>query len=186
MGYRLDTAKSGSAAQGVLYAKGGFIIHMLRMMMWDAKTGDDRFFEMMRDFVKTYFNQNVSTDDFKLIVEKHITREMDMTENGKMDWFFDEWANGTALPEYKLNYRLDPADGGKTKLTMDIVQSNVDANFRMPVPIYLDLGGGKIARLGVARITGNGSAGELSLLLPQKPERVFLNAREDILCTIAK
>jgi hypothetical protein len=185
MGYRLDTAKSGSAAQGVLYAKGGFIIHMLRMMMWDPKTGDDRFFTMMRDFVKTYFNQNVSTDDFKRVVEKHITREMNMTDDGKMDWFFDEWAHGTALPEYRLTYRLDPAEGGKTKLTIDVSQRNVDANFRMPVPIYLEFGD-QMHRLGFARMVGSGSAGEFSVLLPKKPDRVLLNAREDVLCTIAK
>jgi len=183
LGYRLNCGRNGSPAVRVIYNKGGYIVHMLRMMMWDPKTGDDRFYAMMKDFVKTHFNQNVSTADFARIVEKHMTPAMDLDGNGKIGWFFRQWVEGNYLPEYRLEYRLEPSDKGQTRLILKVTQSNVDENFRMPVPIYLQFKKG-IMRLGVVRMIGNSTADELSVNLPEKPEQVLLNAQEDVLCTM--
>jgi hypothetical protein len=55
MGYRLNNSKSGfNISRDLIYPKGAYILHMIRMMMWNAKTGDDDFKAMMHDFVKTY------------------------------------------------------------------------------------------------------------------------------------
>ncbi|HXK61083.1 MAG TPA: M1 family aminopeptidase [Acidobacteriota bacterium] len=183
LGYRLNCGRNGSPASRVIYAKGGFIIHMLRMMMWDPKTGDERFFAMMKDFVKTHFNQDVSTEDFALVVQKHMTPAMDLEENGKIDWFFRQWVEGVYLPEYSVEYTFEPNEKGQTRLRMKLSQANVDETFRMPVPIYLQFKKG-IMRLGVARMIGNMTSNEIVVDLPEKPERVVLNAYEDILCTL--
>jgi hypothetical protein len=37
---------------------------MLRMAMFDKKTGDQRFQAMMQEFVQTHYNKDVSTEDF--------------------------------------------------------------------------------------------------------------------------
>lgn len=182
MGYRLNTARTGYVTQSMIYPKGGFILHMLRMMMWEPKTGDARFSEMMKDFVKTYYNQNVSTQDFKRIVEKHMTNEMNLDGNGKMDWFFNQWVYDTAIPDYKLDYRLDAAENGQVKLVGKVTQSNVDDSFKMLVPIYLDFDG-RVIRLGTAGVQGNTTTPEFEVLLPRKPKRVMLCYMEDVLCT---
>ncbi len=169
MGYRLNTAKTGSATYQIIYSKGAAILHMLRMMMWDPKTGDQRFSAMMRDFVQTHFNQNVSTDDFKRAVEKHMIPELNLAGNGRMDWFFDQWVYGTALPDYKLEYRLEPADGGKTRLLCKVTQSQVDSDFVMRVPIYIDFDGG-VRRLGTVVLNGNSTSPEIDVMLPKKPK----------------
>ncbi|HKV42020.1 MAG TPA: carboxypeptidase regulatory-like domain-containing protein [Blastocatellia bacterium] len=182
MGYRLNTAKTGDfVTQSVIYPKGAFILHMIRMMMWDPKTGDKAFSEMMKDFVKTYFNTNVSTQDFQKIVEKHMTREMDLDANGKMNWFFNEWVYGTEIPDYKLDYKVEEGQDG-IKLVAKLTQSNVSPDFKMRVPIYLDFGG-KVTRLGSATITGNTTTPEFTVKLPQKPKRVMVAHFEDVLCT---
>ncbi|MBI3649849.1 MAG: carboxypeptidase regulatory-like domain-containing protein [Acidobacteria bacterium] len=182
MGYRLDSPKTGRVTQAMIYPKGAFILHMLRMLMWDRTTGDQRFKEMMKDFVKTHFNTNVSTMDFQRIVEKHMTREMDLDSNGKMNWFFSEWVFYTSIPDYKLEYRFEPGEGGKVKLLFKITQSKVDEAFKMRVPIYLDFDG-KLTRLGSVTIQGNQTTHEVSVMLPQKPKRVSLCSYEDVLCT---
>ena len=41
----------------LIYPKGAYILHMIRMMMWDGKTGDQNFKATMQDFVKTYARQ---------------------------------------------------------------------------------------------------------------------------------
>ncbi|MBA2502199.1 MAG: carboxypeptidase regulatory-like domain-containing protein, partial [Pyrinomonadaceae bacterium] len=59
-GYRLSSAKTGGAYR-VVYPKGAYILHMLRMMMYDPQQGGDkRFKAMMQDFVQSNFNRDVS------------------------------------------------------------------------------------------------------------------------------
>ena len=180
MGYRLNTAKTGSITRDMIYPKGGFILHMLRMLMFDSATGDQRFGAMMQDFIKTHYNQNVSTLDFQRAVEKHMTKEMNLEGNGKMDWFFRQWVYGTALPSYKLDYSLDPAIDGKVKLRFKITQSNVDDTFLMRVPVYVDFEG-NLQRLGTVPVAGNTTTKEIEVMLPKKPKRVVLNGWEDVL-----
>lgn len=182
MGYRLNTPKTGAVTQALIYPKGAFILHMIRMMMWDRQTGDQRFTAMMKDFVKTHYNSNVSTQDFQRAVEKHLIKDMDLDGNGKMDWFFRQWVYGHQIPEYKLDYKLEPGEGNQTVLKFKVTQSGVDDTFKMRVPIYLDFDG-RLTRLGSVAIIGNSSTQEYSVALPAKPKRVAICSYEDVLCT---
>ena len=74
MGYRLSNSREGfDITRRLIYPKGAYILHMVRMMMYDRQTGDQRFKETMHDFVRTYSGQAATTEDFKVIVEKHMT-----------------------------------------------------------------------------------------------------------------
>ncbi len=177
-GYRLNSGKTGAIAQNLIYPKGAYILHMLRMMMHNQRDGGDkRFQDMMKDFVKTYYNQPVSTEKFKAIVEKHMTDEMDFG-NHKMDWFFNQWVYGTEVPAYRLEYKVT-SDG---VMTGKISQSGVSDNFVMIVPIYVDMGKGW-ARLGSARLLGNSTVEITGVKLPAVPKRVAVAAMNDVLAT---
>jgi len=186
LGARLNTGRTEGAYERLAYAKGAFVLHMLRMMLRDPRAplgeGDDRFIALMREFTRTYAHRAASTRDFQRLVEKHMTPEMDLEGNGRMEWFFRQWISGTALPHYVLQYRLRPTPDGRYRLWLKISQSRVPDDFRMLVPVYLDYGKGKLVRLGTATLQGNGSV-ETEVTLATPPERVLLNAFEDVLCT---
>jgi hypothetical protein len=176
-GYRLSNGKTRAAYQFLVYPKGAYILHMIRMMFYTARDGDRRFQEMMKDFIKTHFNQDVSTEDFKRMVEKHMTSEMDLDDNKRLDWFFNEWVYGTEIPSYRFEYQL--ADGG-TVLSGRVTQSGVSENFKMRVPIYVDFGKGMV-RIGSANLTGNSSV-ELNNVKIDKPiKRAGICAQSDVL-----
>ncbi|HEX7955402.1 MAG TPA: M1 family aminopeptidase, partial [Pyrinomonadaceae bacterium] len=174
-GYRLNSGKTGNVARVMIYPKGAYILHMIRMMMFDRKTGDKRFTEMMQDFVHTHYNQDVSTEDFKRAVEKHMTPEMDLDGNRRLDWFFNEWVYGTEIPSYRFDYAVN----GDT-LTGKVTQSGVSDGFAMLVPVYVDLGKGWV-RLGAATIRGNSSTDLGQIKLPQTPKRVAIAPFKDVL-----
>jgi hypothetical protein len=178
-GYRLNNGKTGRIAQSLIYPKGAYILHMVRMMMYEARTGDKRFREMMVDFLKSNYNKDISTEDFKRSVEKHMTPNMDLDGNRKMDWFFNEWVYGTEMPKYDFAYELGSA-GDKTTFSGRITQSGVSDNFKMLVPIYADFGKGWI-RLGSASVIGNSSIDIKDVQLPAQPKRVALCALNDVL-----
>jgi aminopeptidase N len=176
LGHRLNNTKVGNVSFNLIYPKGGYVLHMLRMMMWNPKTGDADFKTMMRDFVGTYRNRAASTEDFKAIVEKHMTNNMNMAGNGRMDWFFDEYVYGTALPSYQFQYTLEGS-----KLKMKITQSGVDDNFMMPVPLYLEMADGRVVRLGTAKMRGSQTITPEIELGQLKPKRALINYNADVL-----
>jgi len=176
-GSRLRTGKTGLAYQFLVYPKGAYILHMLRMMMSDPRNGDKRFMAMMQDFIKSHYNEDVSTEDLKKTVEKHMTRQMDLDGNGRMDWFFNEWVYGTEMPRYRFEYQL-AADG--LSLSGQITQSGVSDKFKMLVPVYVDFGKGFV-RIGAATITGNSSVELKNVKFPTVANRAAVCALDDIL-----
>lgn len=182
LGLRLDTFKTPWAYNRVVYLKGGFVLHMLRYMMQDPKSDDKDFIAMMHDFVTTYTNRNASTEDFKLIVEKHMKPGMDLDGNRRMDWFFREWVYGTEVPSYRLNYTLTPGDGGTVMLTATVTQSDVGPAFRMRVPLYAEFDA-RMVRLGFVPVAGSSTTQEFKVKLPKKPKRVVLCSNYDILAS---
>lgn len=181
LGLRLNTFKTAGAYNRMVYPKGGYVLHMLRAMMWDMKTKDQKFIDMMQDFVKTYTHRNASSEAFKAIAEKHMTPAMDLDGNHRLDWFFDEWVYGTEIPRYRLQYNLTPEADGKVLLKGTLTQAEVSNRFKMAVPVYLDFDG-KWMRLGVMPIQGS-STKEFQVRLPQKPKRVVINAFHDVLAS---
>jgi hypothetical protein len=184
-GYRLSNSRSGSITTRLIYPKGGFILHMIRMMMWDNQSGDARFRSFMQDFVKSYYNKPASTEDFKAVLEKHMTQGMDLEGNHKMDWFFNEYVYGTDLPNYKFEYNLGKGENGVINLGVKITQSNVGEKFRMTVPVYLELGDGRVVRLGAAPIVGNSSFEQKIPIngLNDMPKKAYVNYMYDVLGT---
>jgi hypothetical protein len=175
-GYRLNSGKTGAIFQFLAYPKGGYILHMLRQMMFDPREGGDkRFMAMMQDFIKSHFNQDVSTEDLKRTVEKHMIKEMDVAGNGRMDWFFDEWVYGMEIPSYRLEYQING-----NSFSGRITQSGVSDGFAMRVPVYLDFGKGWV-RLGAANILGNKTVEIANIPLPQAPKRAAVAAYNDVL-----
>jgi hypothetical protein len=184
MGYRLSNSRTGAQiTRRLIYPKGAYVLHMLRMMMHDGKTGDQRFKEMMREFVKTYTGKSATTEDFKAMVEKYMTRDMDFNSNHKMDWFFNEYVYGTQLPQYKLDQAFETAADGTLLLNIKVTESRVDDSFRMLVPVYLEMEGGDVMFLGRARIGGNMSIETKMPLkgLQGKPKRALINYYDDVL-----
>ena len=184
MGLRLITYKTGGAYRRLIYPKGGYILHMLRQLMWDSKTGDQDFIDMMHDFVKVNTHKNASTEGFQQIVDKHLKKPLDLEGKGNLDWFFREWVYGTDLPKYRLDYSIAPDKDGKFLLTAKLTQSEVSDAFKMRVPIYAEFDG-SMYRIGSVPIGGNSTSPEFKVPLPKKPKKIVLNANYDVLCSEA-
>lgn len=179
MGLRLISPRSQSAYQNVTYPKGAYILEMLRSMMYSPEEQDKEFIAMMHDFVESHREKAATTESFKVVAEKHMTKLMDLRKNGRLDWFFDEWVYGTQVPRYHFDYQLTPAEAGKTKLHMTITQSEVDEHFAMLVPVFADFGNGMtpIAQVGI----GGDTSRSVDMILSSQPKKVALNAYKEIL-----
>ncbi len=183
MGWRLATNRSPAAYSALAYDKGSFVLHMLRMMMMDthAENPDVRFFRMMIDFIDTYRGKFPTTEDFKRIVEKHIIPEINITGDGKLDWFFDQWVYGTEIPTFESDLSVTRA-GKEWRIQGTVKQTGVSEDFITLVPIYIDFGKGKTSLLGKMPLRGESTQSiDRTLALPQAPKGVLINAHYDVL-----
>lgn len=183
LGIRLISPRSEQAYQGDTYAKGAFVLSMLRSVM-RSDTGppgdpDQPFIDMMHDFIDSSRDTPASSESFKAIVEQHMTKQMDLQHNGKMDWFFREWVLGTQVPRYSFKYDVQPAEAGKFKVHAEVTQSEVDASFVMLVPLFADFGKGMV-RLGQVEMLGTSNR-TLNFVLDRQPKKLALNAYKDVL-----
>jgi aminopeptidase N len=183
LGLRLISPRSGQAYQGVTYAKGAYVLGMLRSLM-RAENGasgnpDQAFMDMMHDFMERHRETPASTESFKAVAEKHMTKQMDLQQNGRLDWFFREWVWGTQVPRYTFKYELQPGEGGKFKIHMEITQSEVDEHFAMFVPVFANFGDGMV-RLGQVAVVGNATR-TVNFIVDRQPKKVVLNAYKEIL-----
>jgi len=186
MGYRLGNSRTGfNIPRRLIYPKGAYILQMLRMMMHDTRTGDQRFKEMMHNFVSVYAGKPATTEDFKAMVEKHMIQYMDLDGNGKMDWFFNEYVYGTQLPSYKVEASFETGADGDVILNANLTQSGVEDSFRMLVPLYLELADGNIVFFARVRMAGNSSASQKISLkgVKAKPRRLLVNYYDDVLAS---
>jgi hypothetical protein len=183
-GFRLATRRSPGAARAMIYSKGAYVLHMLRMLMREDGVPDPEraFRAMMMDFVKTWSGKNPSTDDFQAVAERHITNDLNLEGNGRLDYFFNQWVHGTDVPTLTSALEATDIGGGKYKIAGTITQAGVPPEFRTRVPIYLDYGNDRIARLGSAVLTGSTTSRlSVEVNLPQRPRRVLINAMHDVL-----
>jgi Carboxypeptidase regulatory-like domain/Peptidase family M1 domain len=180
MGLRLSTHKNEGGYSAVVYRKGGYILHMLHCLMFDSKTGNKPFIDMMHDFVEQNMNRAATTEDFQRVAEKHMPSTLNVRGDGKLDWFFNEWVYGTAVPKYKFDYTVNADSDGKWLLEASLTQSDVPDDFIMPVPIYADLDG-RTGMLGLVRMAGNTTVNNIKAKLPVKPRKVMINALHDVL-----
>jgi hypothetical protein len=123
-----------------------------------------------------------TTEDFKATVEKHMSPQMDLDGNQRMDWFFNQYVYGTELPVYHFESQVTPSGDGAT-LHFKLTQSGVSPEFKMMVPIYLELADGRISRLGAIKMIGSTTTERTLQLqkLPGPAKRVSINYYYDVL-----
>jgi aminopeptidase N len=186
VGYRANTSRTGfNVTRRLIYPKGAYILHMIRMMMRDRNTGDQNFKAAMQDFVKTYSGKAATTEDFKAVMEKHMTQAMDLENNHRLDWFFNEYVYGTALPTYRIDFTFDKDANGDVVFGFKVAQSGVDDKFRMTVPVHLELADGRIVNVGRVRLVGNTSVENKAPVkgLKDTPKRALVNYNDDVLAS---
>ncbi|HEX5757741.1 MAG TPA: M1 family aminopeptidase [Thermoanaerobaculia bacterium] len=183
-GHRLATQRSPFAYAAIVYGKGGFVLHMLRMLMWDGASPapDGNFIALMKDFASTFAGKQATTADFQAVVERHMTPAMNATGDGKMDWFFRQWVHGTELPRYTQDLQLESAGKDQVRVRGTVTQEGVSPDFRALLPLYLDYGKGDVMRFGTVAMVGSASKPiDATLKVTRKPRRVVLNARHEVL-----
>ncbi len=173
LGPRLASDKTPFDYRILVYEKGAYVLHMLRMMLLDWEhDDDDRFRQLMRDFQQRHRGGAASTMDFREAAEQAV--------GAPLDWFFDQWVYGTAIPTYRPDLTGRLTDSG-WRLTGSVRQDDVPDDFRMPVPVRVRLvnGGSQVVVLDIDRRTV-----QVDEPLLGEPEEIEFNPQSAVLATV--
>ncbi|HYU33163.1 MAG TPA: M1 family aminopeptidase [Thermoanaerobaculia bacterium] len=184
LGYRLYTQRTPSAGAVVIYSKGAYVLHMLRLLMREpaAPDPDARFIALMRDYTATYAGKLATTADFQKIVERHMVPALNATGDGKVDWFFNQWVYGTEIPRYVSDLKVEKADGDQWRIFGQVKQQGVGKEFRAVVPLQVDFGKNETATIGLVPMIGETSVPvDVKIKLPKKPKKALVNAHGEVL-----
>jgi hypothetical protein len=178
LGYRVFASRDDDVDdyQTIVYQKGAWVVHMLRVLLLDLKTmKEDRFTGMMKDFYRKYEGRRASTEDFRRIVEKHAGTDM--------GWFFDQFVYGAELPTYRVAHRIEKTADGQWKVRLRVRQEHVPESFLMYVPVTLELGKKKqVARF---RVKVEGQLTEIELPpVRAEPKKVTFDDLEGVLAEV--
>lgn len=182
LGHRLTTARTPTGT-ALVYAKGAFVLHMLRMMLWDggAAEPDGRFVALMKDYAARFAGKVATAADFQKVAEAHMVPAMDLAGDGTLGWFFRQWVEGTEIPRFRLDLEAEAAEGG-VRVRGTVRQEEVGPQFRTVLPLYLEWDGAPPLRFAQVPLTGTAPR-EVDVLVPtrQRPGRIRANLRHEVL-----
>lgn len=174
IGWRVAQTDDPRDYPTVIYDKGAWVLQMLRNLMLNLRTmNEDAFTAMMQDFYTQYRGRRASTADFQRVVERHT--------GIPMNWFFDEWVNGTAIPTYILSWTSERRPDGSYALHLRVRQDGVGPTFVMPVPLRIAFGDSAHA---FVRLNVRGPLTETTLQLPMEPTQLELNPLQSVLAEV--
>ena len=176
LGSRLTSTETPNDYRILVYEKGAYVLHMLRMMLMDVKSEDDGpYARMMRRFADDHLHGIANTRAF----EQTVTAAF----GEPMDWFFDQWVYGVDVPTYRPDLEVVPTGSGDAPFALrgSIAQENVPDGFRMPVPIRMTFNDRSPL---IHRIWVDADRVEVDLPLPARPSDIEVNYLNAVLARI--
>jgi Peptidase family M1 domain len=183
LGTRLDSSKSPGAYDDVIYAKGAWVIHMLREMLRQPGTNPDaRFNALLRTLVTKYAYRALSTQDLRREIEAVMTPSMDLEGGHSMEWFFEQWIQGTGIPHYRAEFTVHKSDSAPGySIRGKLFQENVPKSFIASVPLYAVIPGVRPVLLG--SVVAAGPETPFHFTSSTQPHKLLIDPQMTLLCT---
>jgi Peptidase family M1 domain len=182
IGLRLNSSKSPSAYERVVYGKGSWIIHMLREMLRQpgSKQPDERFTALLRKLENKYAYRALTTDDLQHEVESVMTPAMALEGGRSMDWFFDEWVRGTRIPHYRVEFTVHREENGYS-VRGKLLQTDVPHWFLASVPLFATSSTG--GRWFLGHVVAAGPETSFRFHAASAPRKILIDPQMTLLCT---
>jgi len=140
-----------------VYQKGGWTLHMLRYAM-----GTERFWDGIREYYRLYQNKNASSDDFRLVMERHAGRDL--------TWFFSQWLTRSGVPRLEGTWSYDAA---ARQIVVDVAQTQTGEPYRLPLDV--GIAGSGAAPPRVERVELLGRDGHFTIRADAEPGEVTID-----------
>ena len=184
LGLRLASSRFPDGYQMIAYGRGTWLMHMLRCMLRDVADDpahpDERFLSILRGLIASHRGAAISTEDLQRAFEKDWPARLRYEGSSSLDWFFQGWVNGTAIPRFSLEKVSILRRGGRTFATGRLLQKDAPSRLVTSVPIYAEVAKSK-QPVFLARIFADGSETTFRLAAPAGTRKLLVDPFDTVL-----
>ncbi|HEX9427084.1 MAG TPA: M1 family aminopeptidase, partial [Candidatus Polarisedimenticolia bacterium] len=126
--FTLAGPNGGRHRYNLLYSKGPYVLHMLRVQL-----GDEKYAQVMRSIQETFRNRSITSE--MLLSQVNRATGSDYTS------FFEEWVWGTGIPSFRYSWRSEAQPDGRTLVVVHVSQQDKVNVKKVMMPVALHLKG---------------------------------------------
>lgn len=187
LGSRLSSSKFPDGYDAVVYGRGTWLVYMLRNLLRDAPTspgrkpiaGEDLFFSALHDLAQHHREGAITNQEVQRAFEAVLPTSLSYEGHRSLDWFFQSWVNGSAIPRFELQDVKFSARGEKPMVTGKLLQRDAPEDFISSVPIYAAAAAGRPILLG--RVFTDGSETTFRFAVPAGTRKLVIDPYQTVL-----
>ena len=200
LGTRLSSSKFPDGYETIAYERGTWLFHMLRSMLsqstpsrtttFDAEqksrvrsrrprsTADEPFLRALRTLSEEYQGKSISTRELMHVFERYLPPSSGFEGRKSLDWFYQGWVNGTAIPSLELHSLKYSDKAGATLVNGIIKQKDAPESLITLLPIYASIAGKDIL---LGSVFADGPETQFHLTAPPGTRKILLDPDHTVL-----
>ena len=190
LGSRLFSSHFPEGYEAISYGRGTWLFFMLHSMMQDAAAetasgqsrpeGDqDPFVHALRTLRRRYEGKALTTRQLLDVFAEALPPSLRYEGKSSLDWFLDDWVNGTSLPKLELHAVKFTTKGDAVVASGMLQQKDSPDTLVTSVPIYAVISGKPPVLLG--RVFADGPETQFHLSAPAGTRKLLLDPYETVL-----
>ena len=192
LGTRLSCSQFPGGYDAISYGRGTWLFHMLRYMLRDAeveRTGtasskdpeEEPFVKTLRTVRERYAGKAITTRELLRAFEDELPASLWYEGRKSLDWFYENWVSGTAIPQIELRGVKYTPKANATLVSGTILQKDAPKDLVTSVPVYAVRGGQ--ARL-LGRVFADGPETPFRLSAPDGTRKIVLDVNQTLLARV--
>ncbi len=190
-GTRLTCSHFPAGYDAISYGRGTWLFHMLRTMLRDAERNrsgraanlsdaqaDAPFLHALSRARERFQEKAINTREFLQVFEEELPPTLRYEGRKSLDWFYEGWVNGTALPHLGLQSVKYTQKPGGSAVTGTIVQKDAPQELVTVVPVYAVLAGKNVL---LGQVFADGPETNFHLSAPLGTRRIVLDPYQTLL-----
>jgi len=191
LGSRLSNSRLPEGYEAVSYGRGTWLLHMLRCMLRDGEmkpgasehatatdSPNEPFVRALRKLRERYEGKSLSSKELLDVFAEDLPPALRYEGHKSLDWFYDGWVNGSAIPRFELQGVKYLDKGATTLISGTILQKDAPGNLVSSVPIYATVNSRMVF---VGRVFTEGNETSFHLNAPAGARRVVLDPKKTLL-----
>jgi len=191
LGVRLSSSEFPDGYEAISYGRGTWLFHMLRHILNDSWTAErqknpssnqnevEPFVQVLRKVRERYAGKPITTWQLLQVFAEDLPASDRYEGRKSLDWFYEGWVNGTALPRFELQVVRMVFRGNSILVSGTILQKDAPKELITSVPIYAAMPGDRRVFLG--RIFADGPESSFRLTSPRGIKRLLIDPEQTVL-----
>ncbi len=189
-GTRLNCSHFPVGYEAISYGRGTWLFHMLRSMLRDGERermhsanlsdaqADAPFVRALGKIRERYQERAISTREFLQVFEEELPPSLRYEGRKSLDWFYEGWVNGTAVPHLELQSVKYAQKPGGSVVTGTVIQKDAPKELVTVVPVYAELAGKNVL---LGQVFADGPETSFRLAAPPGTRKVVLDPYQTVL-----